>query len=288
MTHNPSPESPPAQLPQKVHQLDSRELSRYLRVEQHLSAVDFSRVPFEGYHKFNQNSFRYAQEHVSLPTVLYFRGETPEVLNAPLVVSFCGTETPTIRGFQLTELLAQIASQRGLVISGGVHGIDMAAHLGALDGGGPTVAVVANSPGSGIHPYVPQRTFIENGILASGGGILSEYPDDVPDRRERLLARDRIIAGLCDILVVIEASENSASVDTAKRAYLQGKMVCMVDWSRFTTPSDETPKISGARQLKELGIARGFPSGAVTDFADPKLANEFGALLSTVARETAR
>lgn len=288
MTHNPSPERAPAQPQQKVHQLDSRGLSKYLHVQQHLSAVDFSRIRFEGYHKFNQSSFRYAQEHVSLPAVLYFRGETPEVLNTPLVVSFCGTETPTIRGFQLTELLAQSACKRGLVISGGVHGIDMAAHLGALDGGGPTVAVVANSPGSGIHPYVPQRTFIENGILSSGGGILSEYPDDVPDRRERLLARDRIIAGLCDILVVVEASENSASVDTAKRAYLQGKTVCVVDWSRFTTPSDETPKISGNRQLLELGIARGFPGGAVTDVSDPKLTNEFGALLSTVVAEKGR
>ncbi len=63
---------------------------------------------------------------------------------------FCGSETPAVRGFQLTELLAPFVSRSGLVISRDVHGIDVAAHLGALDGGGPTIAVEASGSGAGI------------------------------------------------------------------------------------------------------------------------------------------
>jgi DNA processing protein len=287
MTKNPSPEKTIIRIPGAVHQINSRSLSRFLAVESKVSKLDLSSIAFNGWHKFKGSSFRYTQEHILLPETLYFIGQKPEVLNLPLVVSFCGSETPTVRGFQLTELLAQIVSRTGLVISGGVHGIDMAAHLGALDGGGPTIAVVANSAEAGIHPYVPQRKFIQDGILSSGGGILSEYCTDLEDRRERLLARDRIISGLSDMVVVIEASENSASLDTAKRAHLQGKVVLAVDWTKFPGLESERPKMAGNRQLFELGIARSFPERPVSDLSDPFLEDRFVELLAAITAQSA-
>jgi hypothetical protein len=284
MTQDPSPEIPILRISDEVQRLSTRTISRVAVVEGHVSNLALSSVAFEGRHKFNGSSFRYTREHLILPETLYFIGGSPEVLNLPLVVSFCGSETPTILGFQLTELLAQFVSGVGLVISGGVHGIDMAAHLGALDGGRPTVAVVANSVGAGIHPYVPRRSFLQNGIISSGGGILSEYCDDLDDRRERLLARDRIISGLSDVLVVIEASENSASVDTAKRAFLQGKVVVAIDWSRFPSVETKRPKMSGLKQLFDLGIARAFPEAPVANLSDPFVRESFMALTSPGAR----
>lgn len=282
MTQHPSPEKPLIRLSRQADRINSLTLFRFLRVRARVSELDLSAVPFDGHHKFLGCLFRYAEEHILLPESFYFIGQNAQVLNLPLAVSFCGSEMPTIRGFQLAEQLAQIVSKMGVVISGGVHGVDMAAHLGALDAGGPTVAVVANSAGAGIHPYVPQRRFIQDGILSSGGGIISEYSDDVVDRRDRLLARDRIISGLSDIVVVIEASENSASVDTAKRAFLQGKTVLVVDWSKFAGSETERPKMAGNRQLLDLGIARGFPQRPVSDLSDPTLESDFSCLLAEV------
>jgi hypothetical protein len=275
MTRQPSPEKPLAKITDKAYRIRSRDVARLVAVGQRVSALDFSSIPFDGYNKFSGQPFRYAIEHLIVSGDLYFIGGKPEILNSPVVVSFCGSETPTIRGFQLAELLAQLVSEVGLVVSGGVHGVDMAAHLGALDGGGPTIAVVANSAVSGLHPYVPRRQFIESGILGSGGGILSEYSNDVVDRRERLLARDRIISALSDVMVVIEASVNSASVDTAKRAHLQGKTVLAVNWSRFPSVDIDRPKTSGIAQLIALGIAEPFPDCSVGDLADPLLTSSF-------------
>ena len=101
----------------------------------------------------------------------------------------------------------------------------MAAHLGALDQAGQTVGVLAKPVEDGIHPYKPRRSFLENGILANGGALVSECRDTVSDTRERLLQRDRIITALSDIFVAVECSETSATVDSTRRAKLQGKMV---------------------------------------------------------------
>jgi DNA processing protein len=211
------------------------------------------------YDKFTKQLVVYSLKHVMPPDKLYFRGSDLRSLNSPLTVGFGGTVSPTLDGSQAAILMAQIATQMGgTVISGGVVGIDMMAHMGALDAGGKTIAVLANDVESGLHPYYPKRAFLENAIVQNGG-FLSEYADHGNRFVDRLLQRDRIITGLSTLFVVVESMQKSATVDSAKRAYIQNRSVIAVDWEQVGNLWN-APKCDGNKHLLAEGIAKPFPS----------------------------
>jgi len=110
-------------------------------------------------------------------------------------------------------LAADLAGCGYAVVSGGAIGIDAAAHRGALDAGGETVAVMA----TGLDIAYPARNRPLFGeIVATGrGALLSPFPLGVPPRRYRFVRRNRIIAGLADAVVVVEAGLASGSLYTA-------------------------------------------------------------------------
>ena len=117
------------------------------------------------------------------------------------------------------------------VISGMARGIDGFGHEGALEGGGRTYAVL----GCGVNVvYPPEHAGLYERILEKGG-ILSEYPPDMPPRPGFFPMRNRIIAGLCDLLLIIEAKEKSGSLITADCALEQGKDIYAVP-GRITDP----------------------------------------------------
>ena len=208
--------------------------------------------------KFSSEYFNYNIKHIDIPPKLYFKGEKWSVLNSPLVVGIGGTESPSSFGSLIAILIAQsVCKKDGTIISGGVIGIDMMAHLGAIDAGGNTIAVLANNVESGIHPYFPRRILLEKEIL-NNGGFLSEYCDYGDRFGDRLLQRDRIITALSDIFFAIECNCDGATVDTAKRAYLQGKEVLTIDWEniRFI---EKKPNSSGNNQLINDLIAKPYP-----------------------------
>jgi predicted Rossmann fold nucleotide-binding protein DprA/Smf involved in DNA uptake len=234
----------------------------------------------QGVRKWDKSKFSYAKEHVCPPKQIFVLGRDWQVLNEEYSISFGGTVSPTADGFQLAELLAQevVSKFSAIVIGGGVIGIDTAAHLGALDTHAKTVAVIANPVEYGLHPYQPKRHFFEDAILRSGGLIVSEYDTWSDDRKERLLQRDRVIAALSDVFVSVECSENSATVDSAKRAKIQGKVVLAVDWSRIKE-TWHPPEQTGATQLIRESIAIAFPNCEVDSIRDSRLCDQFAALV---------
>ncbi len=250
---------------------------------------------YDGYNKFSKEKFVFQKNHIAPPEQVYFLGKNWKILNAPIAVGFGGTVSPTNDGFKMAILLAQQTiknemKQKAFIVSGGVIGIDTASHLGALDEGGATIAVVANPVSYGLHPYVPTRSFLTNGILTNGGGIVSEYPQkDYQENYygDRLLQRDRIITALSDIFIAIECSENSGTVDTAKRAKLQGKTVYTINWNNISKKW-HIPKTSGCEQLISQNIAIPFPFEKVSGIDDIKLIEQFQFLLNSFYKDLSK
>jgi DNA processing protein len=181
----------------------------------------------------------------------FVRGELPKVRRA--AVAIVGTRKPTAYGEQTAYNIAyELARQRITVISGLAIGVDAAAHKGALDGaafGGtasdgqapserqacaPTIAVLAG----GVDAVTPsQNTALGERILSEGGAIISEYDDGTPVKAFRLLARNRIVSGLADAVIIVEAAAKSGTLATARHAMKQGRPV-------FAVPGRLTDKMS--------------------------------------------
>lgn len=210
-------------------------------------------------HKWNGRDTEYSLKDLMLPESVYAIGKYIPRLGKDMCVAICGTLSPSYHSFRLAERIAcRVASLGYTVISGGVPGIDTAAHMGALGHEkGSTIAVIPNPVKFGLekNTYSSRlltRLIIERGCLISENTRYATVAGKTFN--ERLLERDRIIAGLSDVLIVVESSENSASVDTAKRAWLQGKTILAVKWGDRAGLRHE-PKISGNEQLLACGIA---------------------------------
>lgn len=156
-----------------------------------------------------------------LPPALYLQGHIPE---AP-AVALVGSRKASPTGLEVARRLAEALSERGVcVISGLALGVDAAAHQGSLAGGGPTVGVL----GCGIDLVYPKtnRGLFER--VRQSGSIVSEYYLGEPPLPWRFPARNRIIAGLADALVVVEAAEKSGALITARHALESGRDVWAV------------------------------------------------------------
>lgn len=113
------------------------------------------------------------------------------------------------------RLAAQLARSGACIVSGLAIGVDTAAHLGALDCGGSTIAVL----GSGLDAVHPaSNRELAGRIERENGMLISEYPPVVPARPHQFAARNRIIAALADMVIVIQARHKSGSMITARRA----------------------------------------------------------------------
>lgn len=179
-------------------------------------------------HKWSRQRRHYQRTDLHLPAFVNVCGHWPN-WTLP-VIGVGGTRSPTVETFCLvSEVVRQIAQTGVLIISGGVPGVDLSAHLAALDSRkGVTLAVLANPAGLGLDGHEWHSATVSDRIMKSGG-FISEYTRGCQvgtnEFRERLLARDRIISGLCDVFVAFECSQDSGTVDTARRALVQGKDV---------------------------------------------------------------
>ncbi len=158
------------------------------------------------------------------PPVLFVRGSLHS--DDVRAVGIVGTRDPSERGRHIAAELACGLAQRGFtIVSGLARGIDTAAHAGTLDGNGRTLAVL----GSGIrviHPH--ENTELADKIANGRGAVLSEFLPNAPPKGQTLMTRDRVISGLTRGVIVVEAAPNSGSVDTAKRARRQVRLVYAV------------------------------------------------------------
>src|SRR5215218_493033 len=154
------------------------------------------------------------------PVTLYVRGEWRACLEAPCV-GVVGSRRCSTYG----QNVATLAARGVTVVSGLARGIDAAAHRGALEAGGRTAAVL----GTGIDEVYPRdhRRLAEE-ILERGGALVTQFPLGTPPVAENFPYRNRIISGLSLGVVVVEASENSGSLITARLALEQGREVFAV------------------------------------------------------------
>ena len=210
------------------------------------------------------------------PARLYLRGAALDVLTRP-AVAIVGARSCSAYGAQVARTLGrELAAAGVVVVSGLARGIDGEAHRGALDAGGPTVAVL----GCGIDVDYPRRHAELARRIAESGLVVSEYPPGTEPAPWRFPARNRIIAGLSVATVVVEARERSGALLTADFALELGRDV-------FAVPGEITAGLStGTNHLIRQGAAPLLGPGDV--FAalgiDPRPPERTDAGLSSQAR----
>lgn len=154
------------------------------------------------------------------PYALYVKGSLPDE-NKP-TVAIVGARQCTAYGERMSLCFAEAMAEAGVqIISGMARGVDGAAQRGALNVGGTSYGIL----GSGIDICYPREHIGLYMDLQKAGGILSEQPAGTPPLREYFPARNRIISGLSDVVLVIEAKSKSGSLITADMALEQGKEV---------------------------------------------------------------
>ena len=163
------------------------------------------------------------QELYDKPGIIYYRGELP--IENRLNVSIVGSRRCTEYGKCVASEIAGLLAERGVnIISGLALGIDSAAHRGALKANGRTYAVLA---GSAYKCYPPQNHRMYMDIINSGGAI-SEFSPDTETVPGMFPLRNRIISGISDVVIVVEAAEKSGSLITVSHALEQNRQVYAV------------------------------------------------------------
>jgi DNA processing protein len=158
------------------------------------------------------------------PAVLWIRGEVAQLARPGIAV--VGTRHPSTYGAGMAEMLARdLAARRLVIFSGMARGVDTAAHKGALEARGKTVAVW----GTGIDVIYPKENKrLAEQIVESGGAIVSEYPLGTFPAPQNFPVRNRILSGMSLGVLVIEAGEHSGTRITARLAMEQDRDVYAV------------------------------------------------------------
>ncbi len=176
------------------------------------------------------------------PLLLYVKGNCTLLNRNALAI--VGSRKATPQGINNAEAFAKSLSNAGLcIISGLAHGIDAAAHQGALSGPGSSIAVV----GTGLDRVYPAANRELAHVLASQGALISEFPLGTPPVASNFPRRNRIISGMSIGCLVVEASIQSGSLITARLAMEQGRDV-------FAIPgSIHSPQSKGCHALIKQG-----------------------------------
>lgn len=158
------------------------------------------------------------------PKTIYALGNIENLNNKSIAI--IGSRECTSYGKKMAQLISYFYAKRGYVIvSGLAKGIDSSAHLGALLANGKTIAVLGTGLNK-IYPY--ENTELARRIIRSNGTIISEYSLNDKIERDNFAYRNRIISGLSNDVIVVEANEKSGALITAEYALLQGKNVYAV------------------------------------------------------------
>ena len=182
------------------------------------------------------------REIYDYPMGIYVKGKLPEE-NRPSA-AIVGARGCSAYGEQLAREFARVLASEGVqVISGLALGIDGAAHRGAIDAGQATYGIL----GCGVNICYPSANYKLCEEMLKQGGVLSEFPLDTNPKPMNFPMRNRIISGLSDIVLVVEAKEKSGSLITAELGLEQGREV-------FAVPGRITDNLSrGCNRLIDQG-----------------------------------
>lgn len=178
------------------------------------------------------------------PGILFYQG-TARLLSMPKRVAMVGSRAASYSGLTASKRIACELSRNGvIIISGMAYGIDTACHEGSLAGGSPTIGVM----GCGLDQNYPSRNEpLKQKILCHGGVLVSEYPPGVKAIGYHFPYRNRIISGLSETVILMEAKIRSGSMTTIDHALRQGKEI-------YSYPGDPTsPMTEGNRALLRDG-----------------------------------
>jgi DNA processing protein len=173
---------------------------------------------------------RLLSEIPSAPAVLYYRGQVLPAENRGNLptIGIVGTRKPSDYGNRWTQKISAMLARKGFtIVSGLAQGIDTAAHTACLEAGGRTIAVV----GTGVDIVYPAPNQGLAADIQQQGLIVSEYPAGTPPDRSHFPARNRIIAGLSRVTIVIEAPLKSGALITAHQANDFGRDVYVLPGS---------------------------------------------------------
>lgn len=211
------------------------------------------------------------------PLLLYVKGETGVLSNPG--ISIVGSRAASSYGLKMAaDLGGQLARQGLTVISGLALGIDAAAHRGALAAGGKTIAVL----GCGLDIVYPEQNRKLFEEIPGQGAIVSEYPLGTRPDSFRFPARNRIISGLGQGVVVVEATQRSGSLITADHALDQGREVFAVPGRADSVKSTGTHRLLQAGAKLVLGI-----NDITSELLSPGLAGKATEAVAAVKPEAA-
>ncbi len=172
------------------------------------------------------------------PIIIFYKGELENIKESIGVV---GTRKPTEYGISVTKDFVEFFAKNKIsIISGGASGIDSISHIAALKNKTRTVAVM----GCGLDTYYPssnKKMFEE--IIDNDGVLLSEFPIGIKPIGKNFVIRNRLISGLSDGLLVVEAGEKSGTIITAGFANSQGRNVFVIPGSIYSEYSRGTNKL---------------------------------------------
>lgn len=217
------------------------------------------------------------------PAVLFVRGRLPSFERAVAIV---GTRASTVYGNRIARAIARDLAEAGVVVvSGLARGIDTVAHQGALEAG-RTVAVL----GSSLDKVYPLQNVPLADQIADSGAVISEYPLGTEPAPGQFPARNRIVSGLCQAVVVVEAKERSGALITADMALDQNREVMAVPGPADSRHSRGPHRliqqgarlvVSAADILEELGWCQAHAKPA----AAPALAADEGRVYEAIEGE---
>ena len=160
------------------------------------------------------------------PIVLFIKGRS-DLLSMPQI-AMVGSRNPSSEGVKIAHQFARALTEAGFVITSGMAlGIDAASHQGALSVGGATLAVT----GTGLDRVYPACHKPLATEIAASGALISEFPPDTKAKAGHFPRRNRIISGLCQGLLVVEAAQQSGSLITARMALEQNREVFAIPGS---------------------------------------------------------
>jgi DNA processing protein len=220
----------------------------------------------------DDGSYPYLLREIADPPItLYVKGDWQACLDMPCI-AVVGSRRCSTYGENASLMLSRDLAERGIcIVSGLARGIDSAAHRGAIEAKGKTVAVL----GTGIGQVYPKENAkLVDQILESGGAVVSQFPLETPPIPENFPYRNRIISGLSLGVLIVEASERSGSLITARLAMEQNREVFAVPGNITSKNSFGTNYLikSGAKLVQQWqDVVAELPSEISAEILPPKI-----------------